>query len=871
MYKSLLSTLAFLLIFILTGFAQNEVVYPTSITKAVYFDVSLPLRDIIPIPPQEADRTWKNGVVKNFLNLRQPDTTPVVDMVAQRYQGKWISRGIGVNINGVGNINNVMPPDTEGDVGPNHYFQMINLSFQIFDKNGASVYGPAANSTIWSGFPGPWAGTNDGDPIVLYDEFADRWIASQFALPNYPNGPFWELIAISTSPDPTGSWYRYAFQFTDMPDYPKLGVWNNAYLLTVNRFSSGSTTYKGVGAYALERSKMLIGDPNAAMISFTYGTNGPYSMLPADADGTLPPENEPAYFAYKSDPNQLVIYKMNIDWANPTASTFGIDQSILVAFYSSNISGIPQPGTTRKLDPITDRLMFRLQYRNFGSHASMVTNHTVNVSGTAGVRWYEVRKTPTTSWSLYQQGTYAPDNVNRWMGSIAMDAFGNIALGYSVSSSTVYPGIRYTGRLVSDSLGEMTIEETTIVNGGGSQTGGFMGNGRWGDYSSMSIDPSAPATFWYTQEYMQSTSSQGWKTRIASFSFENVFAVTLTANPDHICFGDSSQLNALAMGGTGSYTYSWTSYPEGFFSNQPDPWVSPTDTTIYICQVINGSDTISDSISVFVNLPPMVWVGNDTVICANNTLQLNALAANYDSLMWFTSGDGTFSATNTTAPIYTPGAGDIANGNVNLSLHATALTGCPGPAIDEMTLNITPLPIVSAGIDTLICFWELPFGCLGEASNTSSVYWTTYGDGSFDNPENLNASYFAGPNDKANGSVILKLSGQPISPCVDDVSDEMTLYLDPCVGIVENSSPDFKLQIQPNPNNGNFFLTLNTSKSIEIVVSIIDSKGNEVYRNSLSSSQLQQYPINLGNLSSGIYLLKVESKIGNASAKIILK
>jgi len=871
MYKSLLFTLAVWLILILPGFAQNEVVYPTSITKAVYFDVSLPLRDIIPIPPEEADRTWKSGVVKNFLNLRQPDTTHIVDMVAQKFPGKWISSGIGVNINGIGNINNVMPPDTDGDVGPNHYFQMINISFQIFNKSGISIYGPAANSTIWSGFPGPWSGTNDGDPIILYDEFADRWIASQFALPNYPNGPFWELIAISTSPDPTGSWYRYAFQFSDMPDYPKLGVWNDAYLLTVNRFSSGSTTYKGIGAYALQRSKMLVGDPNATMITFTYGTNGPYSMLPADVDGTLPPEDEPAYFAYKSDPNQLVIYKMNIDWTNPTASTFGLDQSILVAFYSSNISGIPQPGTTRKLDPITDRLMFRLQYRNFGSYASMVTSHTVNVSGTAGVRWYEVRKTPTTSWSLYQQGTYAPDNVHRWMGSLAMDSFGNIALGYSVSSSTVYPGIRYTGRLVNDPLGEMTIQETTIIDGGGSQTGGFMGNGRWGDYSAMMVDPVNPSTFWYTQEYMQTTSSQGWKTRIASFSFENVFAVTLTASPDHICLGDSSHLFALAMGGTGNYTYSWTSYPEGFISNLPNPWVSSIDTTIYICQVTSGNDTITDSVSVFVNLPPVVWAGNDTVICANNSLQLDALAVNYDSLLWITSGDGTFSANNTLTSVYTPGAGDIASGSVNLGLYATALTGCPGPAFDEIILNITPLPVVSAGTDTLICFWQLPFGCMGQSTNTTSIYWTTYGDGTFDDPENLNAKYFAGSNDMNNGSVILKLTGQPLIPCTDNVSDEMTLYLDPCVGIVENNSPNFQLHIHPNPNNGNFFVTLNASKSAEIVLCITDNKGNEIYRNTLSSSKIQHYPINLGNPSSGVYLLKVESKTGKSTAKIIVK
>ena len=603
------------ILFFLSGYAQQDVIRPTSVTHAVYFDVSPPLRDMVPEASTEADRTWKTGVVKNFLNLRPPDTTPVVDLAVQRFNGKWVNSGIGVNIQGVGNINGVTPPDTDGDVGPNHYFQMINLSFQIFNKSGVSLYGPVANSTIWNGFPGPWAGSNDGDPIIMYDEYADRWVASQFALPTYPNGPFWEMVAVSTTPDPTGSWYRYAFQFADMPDYPKLGVWHNAYLLTVNRFSSGATAYKGVGVYALERSKMLTGDPNAAMISFTYGASAePFGMLPADADGTTPPPaDEPAYFAFKKDPNKLVIYKMVIDWVNTANSTLGPDQSLTVTSYSTSISGIPQPGTTRKLDAITDRLMQRLQYRNFGTHASMVTNHSVNVSGTAGVRWYEVRKTSTTPWVIHQQSTYAPDAQNRWMGSVAMDAMGNMALGYSVSSATVYPSIRYTGRMANDPLNQMTIQETEIIAGGGSQTGGFVGNGRWGDYSSMVVDPSNPATFWYTTEYMQTTSSQGWKTRIASFSFDVVFSMTLSATPETVCIGDSSQLNAVPAGGSGTYTYSWTSDPPGFTSSLQNPWVSPQDTTQYICNIFDGTNTITDTIAVNVNLPASSNAGTDDV------------------------------------------------------------------------------------------------------------------------------------------------------------------------------------------------------------------------------------------------------------------
>ncbi|MGC8866071.1 MAG: T9SS type A sorting domain-containing protein [Bacteroidales bacterium] len=849
---------------------SQEVLRPSSVAKAVYFDVSPPLRDMVPIPPEMADRTWKTGVVKNFLGLRQPDTTPVVDEVVQRFMGKWISAGIGVNINGIGNINGVMPPDTDGDVGPNHYFQMINLSFQIFNKNGVSLYGPAANSTLWNGFPGPWSGSNDGDPIVLYDEYANRWIASQFALPNYPNGPFWELVAVSTTPDPTGSWYRYAFQFSDMPDYPKLGVWHNAYLLTANRFSSGSTTYKGVGVYALERSKMLVGDPNAAIISFTFSASAePYSMLPADADGTPPPANEPAYFAYKKDPNKLVIYKMNIDWTNTSASTLQQDVSLTVANYSSSISGIPQPGTTRKLDAITDRLMFRLQYRNFGTHASMVTNHTVSVSGVAGVRWYEVRKTGSSPWTLYQQGTYAPDNHNRWMGSIAMDGFGNIALGYSVASSTVYPSIRYTGRMANDPLGQMTIQETEIVAGGGSQTGGFVGNGRWGDYSAMTVDPSAPSTFWFTTEYMQNTSSQNWKTRIASFSFDAVFMANLSVSTNPICLGDSTQLNANPTGGTGIYSFQWTSNPPGDTLTRPNPWVFPQSTTTYICRIISGTDTIYDSITVYVNQPAIAMAGPDTTVC-EGPIQLAGQALNSSGVLWTTSGDGAFTVSGIPNPIYFPGPGDVQNGQVQLILSAFPLAPCIDTAYDTLWISISPLAHADAGPDTLICFWEIPYQFNAQASGHSSLEWTTSGDGYFDDPTSPTARYFPGEGDKQALQVVLTLTAHPINPCAEPATDPMTLLLDPCVGIEEPIASSSLLTIEPNPSSGRFTLTLNNSLKGEIALSIINSQGIEIYRENTTAEKIRQYPVNLSHVAAGTYVVKIIQGKASIHQKVII-
>jgi hypothetical protein len=425
----------------------------------------------------------------------------------------------------------VWPPDTNGDVGPNHYVQWVNLAFAIYDKAGGKVYGPAAGKTLWSGFSGPCQTSNDGDPIVLYDHLADRWLFSQFALPNYPSGPFYQCIAVSQTGDPTGSYYRYAFLVSQnkMNDYPKFGVWPDGYYMAVNQFSSSSWAGEGVAAF--ERAKMLSG-ASAGMVYFDlYGTDPNLGgMLPSDFDGPAPPSGTPNYFVEMDDDSwgysqdQLQIWAFSVNWSSPGGSTFTRLTTLPTAPFDSNMCGytsncIPQPSTRKKLDAISDRLMYRLQYRNFGTHASLLTNHTVDVDGFdhAGIRWYELRNSGS-GWGIQQQGTYAPDADHRWMGSLAMDGSGNIALGFSVSGQNTSPSIRYTGQLASDSaFGEMTLGEASIIAGTGSQTG----SSRWGDYSMMAVDPTDD-TFWYTQEYYQTTSSAGWQTRIGSFSLAGV-------------------------------------------------------------------------------------------------------------------------------------------------------------------------------------------------------------------------------------------------------------------------------------------------------------------------------------------------------------
>ena len=430
------------------------------------------------------------------------------------------------NFEGVNNVNGVLPPDTNGDVGPNHYMQWVNLSFAIYSKTGALLYGPAAGNTLWSGFGGACQTSNDGDPIVQYDHLADRWMVSQFALPNYPSGPFYQCIAVSQTSDPTGAWYRYAFLIsnTKLNDYPHFGIWPDGYYMSINQFAGNS--WGGAGAVAFERNKMLQGLPAQAVYFDLYSIDPNLGgMLPADLDGPAPAVGTPNVFAQMDDdaygysPDQLRLYNFHVDWATPSNSTFTQSDVLSTASFDANMCNgsrncIPQKGTRRrKLDAIADRLMYRLQYRNFGSYQTIVANHTVDAGGDhAGIRWYELRNTGS-GWSIFQQGTFAPDSTHRWMGSVAMDQSGNIGLGYSASSNNIYPSIWYTGRLAGDPAGQMTQGEGTIMDGTGYQSHSAS---RWGDYSSLSVDPDG-CTFWFTSEYIQTSGSAPWQTRIGSF------------------------------------------------------------------------------------------------------------------------------------------------------------------------------------------------------------------------------------------------------------------------------------------------------------------------------------------------------------------
>jgi hypothetical protein len=483
-------------------------------------DVSPALRDLprTPRPPVTTPQV---------VPLRQrPVPSPAgssaqgADPVLQQTTGPLISATSGSNFDGVG-ANGYAPPDTNLSVGATQIVQIVNVEYAVYDKStGNPLLGPFPINHIWTGFGGLCQNTNGGDPIVLYDKAAGRWMISQLAY-NSSLSSSNVCVAVSTSSDATGTFNRYAFSFgRNFPDYPKFGVWPDAYYFSANMFRNGSR-FIGAQACAYDRAAMLAG-PSAApvrAVCFQRPTSD-FSLLPSDLDGsTAPPSGQPNFFV-EFVTNGLRLYKFHADFATPANSTFtGTGVSNVAPFTPACGNGgvcIPQAGTNQSLDSLGDRLMYRLAYRNFGTYESLVVNHSVNATvggtSTVGVRWYEIHS-PNSSPAVFQSGTFAPDTTYRWMGSMGMDKVGDIAVGYSASSSSINPAIRYTGRVPTDNLGTLE-SEATILSGTGSQTGSLS---RWGDYSSISIDPVDDCTFWYTNEYLTTNGSYNWNTRIASF------------------------------------------------------------------------------------------------------------------------------------------------------------------------------------------------------------------------------------------------------------------------------------------------------------------------------------------------------------------
>jgi hypothetical protein len=484
------------------------------------------------------------------------------------------------------------PPDTNGDVGPNHYIQTVNTSIGIFRKSDGFQEAAFTFDTFMSqGNFGNLCDTNNfGDPVVLYDTFEDRWIITDFAFLTDISGnvlaPAYQCIAASKTGNPvTGGWNFYSIQVADsLNDYPKLGIWPDGLYMSANMFSFGAgSAFKNARVWAFNKAQMYAGSPTVKVVTFDVG-GGDFAVMPSNArlqTGTPPPGRPNLFISSWLYTNALSVYKFHVDWNSISLSTFtGPDVPLAATSWpNAAVANAAQPGTATLLDVLQIRAMVQNQYTNFGGTESLWVPHTVrrgNTSGFAAPRWYQVDVTGSTvAGSLPQATTWDPDGanvINRFMPSLALDRAGNMALGYSTSSGTVFPSIAYAGRLAADPVNTFSQTEQTFFTGTASQTG----TNRWGDYSAMTLDPDG-CTFWYTIEYANpadQTFNHRWLTKFGSFRFAECTQVgaggtisgTVTTNPGGApIVGATVELGARSTTTNGSGIYSFTSIPAGTY------------------------------------------------------------------------------------------------------------------------------------------------------------------------------------------------------------------------------------------------------------------------------------------------------------------
>ncbi|MFT4600771.1 MAG: hypothetical protein ACI857_000948 [Arenicella sp.] len=507
--------------FVLTSYSGQSQINPDTIKSefnsqaAVDFFISPPLRDW-PIASISTSPAPNHTPPNNF--FRDSLIHQEIKNVQEKHSNNPIHKTQkSLEVSFDGQSGTTFPPDPSGSAGPNHYMQAVNRTFRVYDKTGLPLTNEVNLQSLWpSNTP-----VNSGDPIVMYDRHVDRWFISQLEIT-----PHTISIGISTTSDPTGSYYIYTFPFTEAPDYPKYGIWWDGYYMTANTASGSNETMA-----VFEREEMLLGNPAAQMITSSVPLYD-WMALPSDADGQLPPNGTPCYLFYVADNEYfngaddfLVVHEFSVDWTTPTNSSIVHTQDILVnpfeQDYFSFSENIPQPVNWQYLDANSIFPCLRAQHMRWTGYNTIVLTHTVLTNGRESVRWYELRDADDGNWTVYQQGTYAPDISHRWYGAAAMDINGNIGLAYSICSSStgVFPSLRYTGRLKDDPLNEMTIEETEIATGVSAQDS----TNRYGDYSHLSLDPNG-TDFWFTGEYMGDSSHA--MTRIVSFNFDGLFTET---------------------------------------------------------------------------------------------------------------------------------------------------------------------------------------------------------------------------------------------------------------------------------------------------------------------------------------------------------
>jgi hypothetical protein len=463
---------------------------------------------------------------------------------------------------GVASVRN--PSDNSLAVGPNHIMQTVNSRMAIFTKKGAMydttgkvLYGPVETRNVFKGFGGPCERINNGDAVVRYDQLANRWLivmptfrrspsrrydslpaqpgkAEKLYIPakderlpvnarkpgNITDSSFCMCYAISTSPDPFGTYYRYEFERKLFPDYPRPSVWPDGYYTST---STGDDVIEK-HAYVVDRSKMLKGEAATEQSFIIKDVN---FLVNVDLDGRqLPPAGAPNIMMAAGgtqlkkvvEDDGIYVWKFHVNWKNPSKTKLDGPVKITVAPYHYLCDGqltrcVPQPGTDMRLDAQGDKIMARLVYRRIGKQESIIAVHSVNsAAGGGAVRWYEFRVNKKRDVDLFQQGSFAPDKDYRWMASPAIDGKGNIGIGYSFGGTAHFPGQRFAGRLAGDTPGVLTLNETILVEGEASQTTTL----RWEDYTQTAVDPSDDCTIWYVGDYLKK-GERNYSTKIGAF------------------------------------------------------------------------------------------------------------------------------------------------------------------------------------------------------------------------------------------------------------------------------------------------------------------------------------------------------------------
>ncbi len=742
------------------------------IMHAARFDVSPPMRDMIRDLPQTATLPeTSSGYIPNIfikpegrVNTWQPTGTP--------------APALGVSFNGIGNptaCGSCIPPDTNGDVSDQHFIQWVNLKWAIYDKTtGAVVQAPTAGNSFFAGFGGKCQTSNSGDPIALWDAQAERWVMSQFVT----SAPYAQCVAVSVTSDPLGAYYRYEFNWPNFGDYPHMGIWTeethrqDAYLLTTHEFTS-SSSFLGAALIAMERNKMLVGDPSAAMVRFpgfdAYGVQPIHLIGPKEAPGG----SCPTFVHFDLAASNYQFWDMCLDWTTPASSTIStpntVDSDPFFPFFDS----VPTPaGAANYLDSFGSNTMYRATARAFAKDAptriSLVLNHVVQGSDLqAGIKWVQFNLKPAFEPAevidrIFQdgfddapppvvfpqtvmtkqrvdEGTYAPDSDHRWMGGIAIDASGNIGLGFSKSSATLNPQVQYTARRATDAPGTMRDEQTCTAGiANGAQTDSA---GRWGDYSSMSVDPVDQCTFYFTTEYYATSSSRNFSTRICSFKFPDCGTpdfqlVSDTPKRIELC-GTTSRpptwdLRAGVLNGfSGPVTLSATGIPAtttAVFSANPINAPGPSRLMLsgatalasgeYAFSVDGVSGTLNRSIALELGVSSSASAAPTLTAPANNATMVSVLP----TLSW--------SASPGALKYKVEIATDVAFSNIVISATAATTSYKVSPILAESTQyywRVTPLNYCGDGaVSSVFAFTT---GLIGECPGgtaRSNVYSTDF-------------------------------------------------------------------------------------------------------------------------------------------------